>query len=75
MYLVIVFYNREGFDEYFFGLFDDLFYKFFMLFMFYDMVIFCNLFFISFMESVLGEGDEKLLVKIFILVVEDNLIN
>lgn len=74
-HLVIVSHNREGFDEHSLVLFDDLLYKPFTPSTLYDTVISCNSSSTSLMESVSGEGDEKLLAKTLILVVEDNPIN
>ena len=72
---MIVSHNREGFDEHSLVLFDDLLYKPFTPSTLYDTVISCNSSSTSLMESVSGEGDEKLLAKTLILVVEDNPIN
>ena len=74
-HLVIVSHNREGFDEHSLVLFDDLLYKPFTPSTLYDTVISCNSSSTSLMESVSREGDEKLLAKTLILVVEDNPIN
>lgn len=74
-HLVIVSHNRNEFDESAIVLFDDLLYKPFTPSTLYDTVISCHSSSRNLAKNTSEEGDEKLLAKTLILVVEDNPIN